>query len=181
MEDLMEDMKKSEGRSSEVYKSQIVELTERSEELEKDLRAAEERLLTNQQNEKQATDLKEMIYHLEQDKEKLKEQNNNIKKQAEELVKKVRKDLKDTEYLIDKRIISDFLFKYFDKTKNEKIKTALLEYFSNLMGYDNDERKLIGLPPSNYPSHGHQSNPSSNTNDKLKDLSNDLYNFVMNG
>ena len=171
-------MKNSEEKTSEMYRSQILEITEKLDEAEKKLINHEEKTSSSQDNNKQINDLKEAIYLIEEENLKLKEKSNAIKKHTEEIVMKVRKDLQDTEYLIDKRIISDFLFKYFDKTKNEKIKSSLLDYFSNLMGYSNEERKMIGLGPSNYS--GSMTTSSSSTNDKLKDLSEDLYNFVMN-
>ena len=178
LEELISNMKIIEDKNTEVYRSQIIELTEKAEEFEKKYNLAEEKSLEQNDNDKALSDLKEALYLLDQENIKLKEQRDNIKKHAEEIVVKVRKDLQDTEYLIDKRIISDFLFKYFDKTKNDKIKQSLLDYFSNLMGYNNDERKQIGLPPRDYSISTTTS--TSSTNDKLKDLSDDLYNFVMN-
>ena len=54
------------------------------------------------------------------------------------------------------------------------------------MGYNNDERKVIGLQPSSFSNNIKSSNTESsnsvkeitnNANDKLKEISNDLYNI----
>ena len=99
-----------------------------------------------------------------------------MKKYSEEILIKVKNDLKDTEFLIDKRMISNILIKYFDPYTDGKIRMALLDTLANFMGYNNDERRKIGLQVNtvNIPT------KSSNSADKLKDLSNELYDFILN-
>jgi hypothetical protein len=45
------------------------------------------------------------------------------------------------------------------------------------MGFNNDERKMIGLYVNNTPI----KQSSNSSHDKLKDLSDELYNFILNG
>ena len=58
---------------------------------------------------------------------------------------KIKNELVDYEYLIDRRVISNLLLKYFDKSADSKLKLALLDTLANIMGYDNDLRKKMGL------------------------------------
>jgi hypothetical protein len=68
-----------------------------------------------------------------------------IKNNLKELVIKLKTDLLDHEYNIDKRIISNILIKYFEKSGNDKLKLALLDTLASIMGFNNDERKKLGL------------------------------------
>ena len=90
------------------------------------------------------------------------------------LIKKVNNDLKDTEFLIDKRVISSVLVNYFDKNTNDKIKENLLETLSKIMEYSNEDRKKMGLKPINIP----QTN--KNEKDQFQSVSEGLYNFILN-
>ena len=97
----------------------------------------------------------------------MKDQKYYIKKQADDVLQTLKLDLKDSEFYLDKRIISRFVFKYFDKDSNESLKYAVLDAFANFFGYNNDERKAIGLKQTNFI--------SSNTNlasEKIKLLMN---------
>ena len=72
-------------------------------------------------------------------------------------------------------MISNIIIKYFDPSTNDKIKLALLDTLANFMGYSNDERRKLGLHTNNI------NIPVKNNNDdKLKDLSNELYDFILN-
>jgi len=189
LEDLMENIRSKEERTIEITKSELNQLKLKLEEQTTICRKQEELLITSEIERKEYQEIKEKLFYLEKDNIQIREQKDTIKKHAEGIVNKVKNDLKDTEFLIDKRIISDFLFKYFDKSKNEKLKLTLLDYFSNLMGYNNDERKIIGLPPSNFANNIKSNTESINSvkaitnqaNDKLKEISDDLYNFILNG
>ena len=119
--------------------------------------------------------LNDRIAVLENENKKLKDQKYYIKKQADDVLQTLKLDLKDSEFYLDKRIISRFVFKYFDKDSNESLKYAVLDAFANFFGYNNDERKAIGLKQTNFI--------SSNTNlasEKIKLLMNVLSNFILN-
>ena len=70
----------------------------------------------------------------------------DFKKSFKEFLKKVKLYFVDYEYLIDKRIIGNILIKYFQKSTNKKIKKPLLETLSNMMDFDNNIRKILGIP-----------------------------------
>lgn len=118
--------------------------------------------------------LESQVVALEKANEQLIHKEIIMKKEGEDLMKKVQNDLKNTEYLIDKRVISSVLVNYFDKNNNEKIKESLLETLSNIMQYSNDDRKKMGLKPISIPK------KDNDPSDRLKDISDGLYNFIMN-
>lgn len=118
--------------------------------------------------------LENQVIALEKTSEQLLQKEIEMKKDEEDLIKKVQNDLKNTEFLIDKRVISSVLVNYFDKNNNEKIKESLLETLSNIMQYSNDDRKKMGLKPISIPK------KDSDHSDRLKDIGDGLYNFIMN-
>ena len=62
--------------------------------------------------------LETLIEKTENENIELKKKEIDIKKEMDNLIKKVNNDLKDTEFLIDKRVISSVLVNYFDKNTN---------------------------------------------------------------
>ena len=111
---------------------------------------------------------------LQLENQRLKEQKILIKKQTEEMIKKVKNDLKADEFLVDKRIIGSFIMKVMDKTSSKNIRLSILDTLANVIGFNNEERKKLGLNPLfNQPS---IYNPSSS--EKLKEISIDLYNLI---
>ena len=107
----------------------------------------------------------------------MEEQKDKMKKYSEEILLKVKNDLKDTEFLVDKRMISNILVKYFDKNTPDGIKKALLDTLANFMGFSNEERVQIGLFVNSASANA---SSSAKEDDKLKELSDDLYNFILN-
>ena len=85
-------------------------------------------------------ELQTKIVQIEIENKKLKEKNKEIKQYSEEIVKRIKNESKDCEYLIDKRMISSILFKYFVRYTNNSIKYSLLETLANLMNYNNDKK-----------------------------------------
>lgn len=69
-------------------------------------------------------------------------------------------------------MISSVLVNYFDKNANDNVKQSLLETLSSLMDYSNEDRKKMGLKPINIP--------KNEKDDKLKSISDGLYNFILN-
>ena len=122
-------------------------------------------------------ELNEKNEKLEIDNKKLLDQKMEIKKHTEEVLVKFKNDLNDTEYLIDKRIVSSFVIKVLDKSNKKKIRLTVLDTLANFLGYNNEERKIIGLGP-NSSQNVNSYNPSST--EKIKEISNDLYNFILN-
>lgn len=178
IENLMESMKYEREHSSTLYKKQSSELVTEVDNLREIIREKEEKLQNQPVENKDLEKMEKLITDLEIENKHLKEQKETIKKHSEEILKKVKNDLKDTEYLIDKRMISNILMKYFDRNSNDKLKLALLDTLANFMGYDNEERKKMGLAVNNTMMVANTNNNA--TTDKLKDLSDDIYNFILN-
>ena len=172
LEDEKNNLEKQKNEEIEIYKKQILQMTNE---------IAEEKEKNNQSNQNE--DIEKIyiskIFSLESQLNKLQEENLNLKKKEEDnkkemdnLIKKVNFDLKNTEYLIDKRVISSVLVNYFDKNANDNVKQSLLETLSSLMDYSNEDRKKMGLKPINIP--------KNEKDDKLKSISDGLYNFILN-
>ena len=98
-----------------------------------------------------------------------------MKKELEETKKTMIKDLRDNEFMIDKRIISSVLVNYFDINASDITKKNLLETLSSIMEYSNEDRQKMGLKPINIG----ESNQKNNGT--LKSMSEGLYNFILNG
>ncbi len=175
LEDIFENLKDQQEKEKESLKQQLLDSIDKKNELEMTMKILEEKQTQSQQVSLLVNQLNDRINDLESENNKLKEQKAEIKRHAEEVLIKVKNDLKDTEFLIDKRIISNFLLKYLDKSSNDKIKSAVLDTLSNFLGFTNEERKKVGLSPST----GMNFSGVSQT-DKLKDISDNLYNFILN-
>jgi chromosome segregation ATPase len=185
LEDTYLKYQKDKNDEINLYKTQILELSNQ-------LTVNKEINNINQQKEEyektyidKIEQLNNQIDVLEKENNVLKEKEMQIKKKTNDLIKKVENDLKDTEYMIDKRIISSVLVSYFDKNTSAKVKESLLETLSGFMEYGNEDRKKMGLKPIAIPSSSLNNNGNSNTsntnhNDKLKTLSDGLYDFILN-
>jgi chromosome segregation ATPase len=177
LEEFIDGLKSTNEEAINTYKEKVLQLVADNEKLKGHLKLSEDKLseIDLNVNNTKIEDLEKNILSLELENKNLKEQKDKMKKYSEEILFKVKNDLKDTEFLIDKRMISNILIKYFDKSANDKLKIALLDTLANFMGYNNDERKKIGLTPNNVVI------PTTNSdNDKLKELSDQLYNFILN-
>ena len=122
-------------------------------------------------------ELQTKIAQIEIENKKLKDKNKEIKQYSEEIVKRIKNESKDCEYLIDKRMISSILFKYFVRYTNNSIKYSLLETLANFMNYNNDERYQLGLSNK---SNDIQIGSKNNNKDKLKKIGDELYDFITN-
>ena len=182
LEDTYLKYQKDKNDEINLYKTQILELSNQ-------LTVNKEIDNINQQKEEyektyidKIEQLNNQIDVLEKENVMMKEKEMQIKKKTNDLIKKVENDLKDTEYMIDKRIISSVLVSYFDKNTSAKVKESLLETLSGFMEYGNEDRKKMGLKPIAIPSSnsGNSNTGNTNHNDKLKTLSDGLYDFILN-
>ena len=174
LEEFIENLKIEKEQLTDMYKKQLFELNSEVENFTENIRIQEDH--KNSEKNNKFEELDKQITDLELENKYLKEQKDKMKKYSEEILLKVKNDLKDTEFLIDKRMISNILIKYFDKNTNDKIKSALLDTLANFMGFNNEERAQLGL----YYNNSAGVNNENNKNDKLKDLSDELYNFILN-
>jgi len=174
LEEFIESLKLEKERNLEISKKHISDLNYELEKY-KEFSKAQEIKYNVDQNSKNE-ELEKHVTDLQLENKFLKEQKDQMKKYSEEILLKIKNDIKEKEFLIDKRMISNILIKYFDKNTTEKIKSALLDTLANFMGFTNEERMHIGL----YVNTLNISNAINNKNDKLKELSDDLYNFILN-
>ena len=178
LNETIENLKSEKEQNTEIFKKQIMEMAIEIETLKEINRLHEDRLQNEPELNKNIEDLEKMITDLELENKHLKEQKDKMKKYSEEILIKVKNDLKETEFLVDKRMISNLILKYFDVSTSEKLKHALLDTLANFMAFNNSERRQIGLGILN---NNNQAKSTSNAStDKLKDLSDDLYNFILN-
>jgi len=77
----------------------------------------------------------------ESEKEKI-----GIKSEAAEVVKKVKEGTQYNENLVDKRVLSTFLIKYYDGNATASVRQGIMETMSSLLGFSDEERVKVGLP-----------------------------------
>jgi chromosome segregation ATPase len=159
---------KSQDTLNEVegYKKEIQALKTNVEDLERNMNDKNEqlRVLINSHKMeiaclKESYEKKQFDTHLEL--EKLNEKWNEVTRYSDnvkleeaklklnELFVKLKFDLQDYDYLIDRRIIANVLIRYFDKSASSKLKEQVLDTLANMLGYNNEERKLLNLNTAN--------------------------------
>jgi len=80
---------------------------------------------------------------------KLKEseqERNAVKAEAAALVKKVKNETMYKENLVDKRVLTSFLVKYFDSNATFAVKLGVLETMASILAFTDDDRSKVGLP-----------------------------------
>ena len=183
LEAFLESTRKEKDSLNESYQSQITSLTKQNEQLKNEIKvlndkiSKEEEQGSSEENKKRLEEVERKLTEVEIENKSLKEQKIKLKEYSEEIVKRVQHDYKENEFLIDKRMISSILFKYFDPYTNTNIKYSLLETLANFMDYTNDERKQLGL---SMKSGNEETLGKSNNKDKLKKLGEELYDFITN-
>jgi exonuclease SbcC len=127
--------------------------------------------------EKQLIDKKISDFEIEN--KHLREAKDKMKLYCDEILTKTKLEMIEKKYLIDKRIVSNHFLKYLDKNTDWRIKQSLIETLANIFDYNNDDRKKIGLS-SIKEINKDIGNGGNNDNDKLQQLSDLLYNSIMN-
>ena len=165
---------KEKNEEIDIYKKQILELTQQlNEEREKYQNIKKEKEIENIYIQK-ISELEKQNTSLENNYLEIKKNNEEMKKELEEVKAKMIKELRDNEFLIDKRIISSVLVNYFDVNANEITKKNILETLSSIMEYSNEDRIKMGLKPI------HIGDTNQQNNGTLKSMSEGLYNFILN-
>ena len=113
---------------------------------------------------------------LEQENIILQTQKNELKEQTKDFLLKVKNDLKEVEFMVDRRLICNFVLKALDKSTQKKIRLTVLDTLSNFLGFNNDERRKIGLNPNS----GNNPTYTPSSNEKAREISEELYNYVLN-
>jgi chromosome segregation ATPase len=99
-----------------------------------------------------------------------------VKSKMIEIFSKIRDEVSEFKYLIDKRIISNIILHYFDKSNNEKIRSSLVDTLAGIMGFNDDERRILGLSPLN--SGGYRATDGIAYFDRVLDILQSLFDFV---
>ena len=118
MEESKNFVEKEKKEEIELYKNQILEMSNEITKLKEDQNMAQEKENIEKMYIDKIQSLETLIEKTENENIELKKKEIDIKKEMDNLIKKVNNDLKDTEFLIDKRVISSVLVNYFDKNTN---------------------------------------------------------------
>ena len=165
---------KEKNEEIDIYKNQILELTQQlNEEKEKFQNIKKEEEIENIYIQK-ISELEKQNTSLENNYIEIKKINEEIKKELDDAKAKMLNELRDNEFMIDKRIISSILVNYFDVNANEITKKNILETLSSIMEYSNEDRQKMGLKPI------HIGDINQQNNGTLKSMSEGLYNFILN-
>ena len=68
-----------------------------------------------------------------------------IRQEAETLLQRIETQIKATDSMIDKRIISTFLLNYLSEKNNSKIKNQMLRALAEMLGFNQEQRIKVGL------------------------------------
>ena len=165
---------KEKNEEIDIYKNQILELTQQlNEEKEKFQSIKKEEEIEDIYIQK-ISELEKQNISLENNYIEIKKNNEEMKKELDEAKSKMLNELRDNEFMIDKRIISSVLVNYFDVNANEMTKKNILETLSSIMEYSNEDRQKMGLKPIYIGDINQQNNGT------LKSMSEGLYNFILN-
>jgi hypothetical protein len=63
-----------------------------------------------------------------------------IKRYAQELVEKVKKDSEALEFMVDRRLINKFLINYLNPTSSTQVKLQMLDTMSKILGFTIEEK-----------------------------------------
>ena len=91
-------------------------------------------------------DEKEMhIKELTENLERFQYENQEIKAQTSQLIEQVKKDTQDKEFLVDRRMINQFLITYLSKTSDYKTQQDMLTALSKILQFTNAEKQTLGM------------------------------------
>ena len=165
---------KEKNEEIEIYKNQILELTQQLNEINEKIQAKEKDEEIENLYVQKISELEKQNINYEKSCLELKKQNDDIKKELEDTKNKMIKELRDNEFLIDKRVISSILVNYFDVNASDITKKNVLETLSSIMEYSNEDRQKMGLKPI------HIGDTNEQNKGTLKSMSEGLYNFILN-
>lgn len=86
-------------------------------------------------------EVEELRVHLEKSEIECKE----VKKYAQDLVEKVKKDSEQQEFMIDRRMINKFLVNYANPSSSRDVKMQMLDAMSKILGFTIEEKQTLGL------------------------------------
>ena len=199
LNEIIENNRLKHDNEIQLHQFNISELSESNRKYIDLIEEVNEELNKYKNNDKITLDLSEKneldkrLFELDLENKHLKETREKMKKYCDEILEKTKLELADKKYLIDRRVVSNHVLKYFDKNTDWKIKGFIIETLANIFEYNNEERNKIGLAPSKYNKVNNStsdidsgkhldtgSNNLASAEDKLNKLSNLLYDSILN-
>ena len=174
LEDSKMEFEKKKNEEIEIYKNQILELTTKLNETNEQIQNVHKNEEIENIYIQKISELEKQNLNYEKNYIDMKKQNDDMKKELDDAKSKMIKELKDNEFMIDKRVISSVLVSYFNVNASDMTKKNLLETLSSIMEYSNEDREKMGLKPI------HIGDKKDNDSGKLKSISDGLYNFILN-
>ena len=174
LEDSKMEFAKEKKEEIEIYKNQILELTTKLNETNEQIQNVHKNEEIENIYIQKISELEKQNLNYEKNYIDMKKQNDDMKKELDDAKSKMIKELKDNEFMIDKRVISSVLVSYFNVNASDMTKKNLLETLSSIMEYSNEDREKMGLKPI------HIGDKKDNDSGKLKSISDGLYNFILN-
>ena len=165
---------KEKNEEIEIYKNQILELTQQLNESNEKIQNIQKKEEIENIYIQKISELEKQNINYEKNYLDMKKQNEEMKKELEDVKNKMIKELRDNEFMIDKRIISSVLVSYFDVNANDMTKKNLLETLSSIMEYSNEDREKMGLKPI------HIGDKNQKKEGMFQSFSDGLYNFIIN-
>ena len=154
----MEELEKNLGYLSQqnsLYQSRIDKLNIEKEKLSQSIKEKDEILQSlNQEILIKSSSLQQLTLDFKSEKEGLLlqiKENENVKQEADNLLKRIEQEMLANERMIDKRVVSTFLLNYTSEKYNSKAKLQMLTALAEMLGMPNDERlKLVPTPDSGF-------------------------------
>ena len=174
LEDSKIEFVKEKNEEIDIYKNKILELTQQLNEEKQKLQNFKKNEEIENIYIQKISDLEKQNNLLEDNIIQIKKNSEDMKKELNETKNKMMKDLRDNEFMIDKRVLSSVLVNYFDVNASDNTKKNLLETLSSIMEYSNEDRQKMGLKPI------HIGENNNSNKGALKSMSEGLYNFILN-
>jgi len=96
--------------------------------------------------EKEAAEKESKIKELNIKLKESEQERNAIKAEASALINKAKNDATYKDNLVDKRVLTSFLVKYFDSGATFAVRLGVMETMASILGFNDDERVKVGLP-----------------------------------
>lgn len=101
-----------------------------------------------------------------------------IKKYAHELIDKVKQDAEAQKFLIDRRMINQFLINFVNPKSSQQVKLQMVDAMSKILEFSNDERTALGLKPADKSFFNIPSTSASNSQ-QVVNIADKLVNFLL--
>ena len=98
--------------------------------------------------ENEVAQKEDIITQMQDDVIKYQEENAVIRQQTEQLIEQVKKEQEDKEYLVDRRMINQFLITYLNKSGDKQTQQNMLQALSKILQFTDKEKEMLGISQS---------------------------------